>query len=35
MSLTGTRLALADARDIADKVLSMIRGEAFVVGSIR
>ena len=34
MSLTGT-LALADARVIADEVLSMIRGKAFVVGSIR
>ena len=35
MSATGTKLLLADARAIADDLLSMIRGEAFVVGSIR
>ena len=35
MSLTGTRLALADADRIAAGILAQIDGEAHVVGSVR
>ena len=35
MSTTGTRLDLADAQDIAERIRKQIRGEAIAVGSIR